>query len=125
MSEGEIQVAIHPAPEGGFWAEVEGCPGCLTQAANQTEALARLRDAHALWSSFEPEAIGAGSGLPPVGSTAGALAEALDGAGWHRQAESEHHLLFIGGGGERLTLPRLPLEPLKDGYRAALERSAS
>ncbi|NEP37531.1 MAG: type II toxin-antitoxin system HicB family antitoxin, partial [Moorea sp. SIO3B2] len=26
----QIKVAIHPAEEGGFWAEVPALPGCIT-----------------------------------------------------------------------------------------------
>lgn len=38
-------VKIHPAPEGGYWAEVPALPGCFTQADSLEEVTAKVRDA--------------------------------------------------------------------------------
>lgn len=38
-------VNIHPAAEGGFWAEVPALPGCLTQGESLEEVTARMREA--------------------------------------------------------------------------------
>ena len=55
-----IKVIIHPAEEGGFWAEVPALPGCVTEGDTREELLANLREAvegYLLTSSgiFQPE----------------------------------------------------------------------
>ena len=40
-----IKVIIHPAEEGGFWAEVPALPGCVTEGDTREELLANLREA--------------------------------------------------------------------------------
>jgi predicted RNase H-like HicB family nuclease len=39
------KVVIHPATEGGFWAEVPALPGCVTEGDTYEELLANLREA--------------------------------------------------------------------------------
>ncbi len=41
----KIQVIVHTAEEGGFWAEVPSIPGCATQAETMDELRANLREA--------------------------------------------------------------------------------
>ena len=41
----KLQAIIHPAEEGGYWAEVPVLPGCATQGETMDELLANLRDA--------------------------------------------------------------------------------
>jgi len=38
-------VKIHPAAEGGYWAEVPALPGCFTQAETVEEATAMVHEA--------------------------------------------------------------------------------
>lgn len=38
-------VKIHPAAEGGYWAEVPALPGCLSQGESLEEVTASVRDA--------------------------------------------------------------------------------
>lgn len=38
-------VKIHPAIEGGYWAEVPALPGCFTQGASLEEVMARAKEA--------------------------------------------------------------------------------
>jgi predicted RNase H-like HicB family nuclease len=45
----QIKVAIHPAEEGGFWAEVPALPGCITEGDTMEEVLANLQDAIEGW----------------------------------------------------------------------------
>ncbi len=40
----KVQVVIHKADEGGFWAEVPAL-GCVTEGDTREELLANLRDA--------------------------------------------------------------------------------
>ena len=54
-----LKVHIHPAEEGGFWAEVPALPGCFTQGETRAELLANLRDAI-------EGCLLAGSGIPPA-----------------------------------------------------------
>jgi predicted RNase H-like HicB family nuclease len=44
-----ILAIIHPAEEGGFWAEVPALPGCVTQAETREELEANLREAVEGW----------------------------------------------------------------------------
>jgi predicted RNase H-like HicB family nuclease len=41
----KIKVVIHPAEEGGFWAEVPALPGCVTEGETREELLTNLREA--------------------------------------------------------------------------------
>ena len=124
MTDQDIQVAIHPAAEGGFWAEVEGVRGCITQAEDDTATLERLQDAHQIWSEVPAPAMPRSeSGAPSNGvpSTVGEVAAWLSAAGWSCMRESEQHFAFVKGeSGRRVTLPKRGDEALKEGYREAL-----
>lgn len=41
----KIKVIVHPAEEGGLWAEVPAIPGCVTQGETFEELLQNLYDA--------------------------------------------------------------------------------
>ena len=41
----KIKVIIHPAEEGGFWAEVPAIQGCATQGETIEELLTKLYEA--------------------------------------------------------------------------------
>ena len=41
----KIKVIVHPAKEGGFWAEVPAIPGCATQGETLEELLQNLHEA--------------------------------------------------------------------------------
>lgn len=41
----KLRAIIHPAEEGGFWAEVPAIPGCATQGETKEELLRNLHDA--------------------------------------------------------------------------------
>ncbi len=46
LSEGttmRIKVVIHPAEEGGFWAEVPALPGCVSEGETFDETLTNIR----------------------------------------------------------------------------------
>ena len=42
-------VTIHPDPDGGYVAEIEELPGCMTQAETLDEAFKAIEDARQLW----------------------------------------------------------------------------
>ena len=44
-----IKAMVHPAEEGGFWAEVPALPGCLTQGETQEEIRENLLEAIEVW----------------------------------------------------------------------------
>ena len=50
-----LKAIIHPAAEGGFWAELPALPGCLTQAETLDELKTNLREAIELWLSVDDE----------------------------------------------------------------------
>jgi predicted RNase H-like HicB family nuclease len=41
----KVKVVIHPAAEGGFWAEVPAIPGCATQGETMEELLRNVHEA--------------------------------------------------------------------------------
>ena len=41
----KMKAVIHPAQEGGYWAEVPGLPGCITEGDSMEEVLVNLKDA--------------------------------------------------------------------------------
>ena len=48
-----LKAIVHPAEEGGFWAEVPALPGCLTQGEALDELRANLHEAIDLWLSVD------------------------------------------------------------------------
>jgi predicted RNase H-like HicB family nuclease len=47
----KISAVIHPAEEGGYWAEVPALPGCITEGDNLDEVTRNLQDAIEGWLS--------------------------------------------------------------------------
>lgn len=45
----QIKAIIHPAEEGGYWAEVPALPGCITEGETMEEILENLQDAIVGW----------------------------------------------------------------------------
>jgi predicted RNase H-like HicB family nuclease len=41
----KFKVVIHVAEEGGFWAEVPGFPGCVSEGETLAEVRANIREA--------------------------------------------------------------------------------
>jgi predicted RNase H-like HicB family nuclease len=44
-----IKAIVHPAEEGGYWAEVSALPGCITEGDSMEEVMANLKDAIEGW----------------------------------------------------------------------------
>jgi len=44
-----IKAVIHPAEEGGYWAEVPALPGCITEGDTIDEVMVNLKDAIEGW----------------------------------------------------------------------------
>ena len=42
-------ITIHPDPDGGYVAEIEELPGCMTQAETIDEAFKAIEDARQVW----------------------------------------------------------------------------
>jgi predicted RNase H-like HicB family nuclease len=45
----KIRAIIHPAEEGGYWAEVPALPGCITEGDTIEEVIANSKDAIEGW----------------------------------------------------------------------------
>ena len=45
----KIRAIIHPAEEGGYWAQVPALPGCITEGDTMEEVMANLKDAMVGW----------------------------------------------------------------------------
>jgi len=41
----EYTVILHPAEEGGYWAEVPALPGCFSQGENVEETFRNIKEA--------------------------------------------------------------------------------
>jgi predicted RNase H-like HicB family nuclease len=48
----KVKAIIHPAEEGGYWAEVPALPGCITEGDTWEELMANLKDAIEGWLEF-------------------------------------------------------------------------
>lgn len=51
----KIKVLLHPAEEGGYWAEVPALPGCVSEGDSFDEALANIREAAEGWLEVSAE----------------------------------------------------------------------
>jgi predicted RNase H-like HicB family nuclease len=45
----KIRAIIHPAEEGGYWAEVPALPGCFTEGETIDEIMVNLKEAISGW----------------------------------------------------------------------------
>ncbi len=45
----KLNVIVHPADEGGFWAEVPALPGCISEGETLEEVLTNVREAAQGW----------------------------------------------------------------------------
>jgi predicted RNase H-like HicB family nuclease len=45
----ELKVLVHPAEEGGYWAEAPALPGCVSEGETLDETLANIREAAGGW----------------------------------------------------------------------------
>ena len=45
----KLKVLVHPAEEGGFWAEVPALPGCVSEGDTWDEMLVNIREAAEGW----------------------------------------------------------------------------
>ena len=45
----KLKILIHPAEEGGFWAEVPALLGCVSEGDTIEETLANIREAAEGW----------------------------------------------------------------------------
>ncbi len=45
----KLKVVLHPAEEGGFWAEVPALPGCVSEGDTLEEVLTNIREAAEGW----------------------------------------------------------------------------
>ena len=52
----KLPVVVHPAEEGGFWAEIPALPGCVSEGETFSEMLANIREAAEGWLQSRPEA---------------------------------------------------------------------
>jgi predicted RNase H-like HicB family nuclease len=51
----KIKAVIHPAEEGGFWAEVPALKGCYSEGDTLDEAIANIREAAEGWLEVAAE----------------------------------------------------------------------
>ena len=45
----KLQVIVHPAEEGGFWAEIPALAGCVSEGETFEETLLNIKEAAAGW----------------------------------------------------------------------------
>jgi predicted RNase H-like HicB family nuclease len=53
----KLKVLIHPADEGGFWAEVPALPGCISEGDTLEETLTNIREAAEGWLEVAAERV--------------------------------------------------------------------
>jgi predicted RNase H-like HicB family nuclease len=57
-----FSAVVHPAEEGGYWAEVPALPGCFTQAETLAELRKNVAEAVGLYLADAPASPNAGAG---------------------------------------------------------------
>ena len=57
-----LKAIVHPAEEGGYWAEVPALPGCFSQGETKEELEANLREAIEAWLEAGEGGFESGSG---------------------------------------------------------------
>ena len=45
----KLKLLVHPAEEGGYWAEIPALPGCVSEGDTLDEVLENLREAAEGW----------------------------------------------------------------------------
>ena len=60
IEEMELKVVVHPAEEGGFWAEIPALPGCATQGDTMPELMERIKEAAEGWLNISDNDLPAG-----------------------------------------------------------------
>ena len=45
----KLKVLVHPAEEGGYWAEIPALPGCVSEGDTLDEVLENIREAAEGW----------------------------------------------------------------------------
>jgi len=51
----KLKVLVHPAEEGGFWAEIPALPGCVSEGESFDETLSYIREAAEGWLEVSAE----------------------------------------------------------------------
>jgi predicted RNase H-like HicB family nuclease len=51
----KLKVLVHPAEEGGFWAEIPALPGCVSEGETFEELLVNIREAAEGWLEVATE----------------------------------------------------------------------
>ncbi len=51
----KLKVLVHPAEEGGYWAEIPALPGCVSEGNTLAETLANIREAAEGWLEVADE----------------------------------------------------------------------
>lgn len=79
----KLKVLIHPAEEGGFWAEAPALPGCVSEGDTLDEALDNIREAALGWLEVAAERVLPGRGEKRQESGEDPCTETTDGGRWH------------------------------------------
>lgn len=53
----KLKAIVHPAEEGGYWAEVPALPGCITEGDTWEELIVNLKDAIEGWLEVANESL--------------------------------------------------------------------
>ena len=51
----KLKVLVHPAEEGGYWAEVPALPGCVSEGDTFDDVLINIREAAEGWMEVAAE----------------------------------------------------------------------
>ena len=51
----KLKIMVHPAEEGGYWAEVPALPGCVSEGDTFEDTLANIREAAEGWMEVAAE----------------------------------------------------------------------
>ncbi|MCU0979677.1 MAG: type II toxin-antitoxin system HicB family antitoxin [Pirellulaceae bacterium] len=59
----KLAVVMHPAEEGGFWAEIPALPGCVSEGETLSETLVNIREAAEGWLEVASERAATGADI--------------------------------------------------------------
>ena len=127
----KLKVLVHPAEEGGFWAEVPALPGCVSEGDSFDETLANIREAAEGWLEVSAERAAddthcASRGGRTVRSVSGKhFCNVLRKHNWElKRVKGSHHIFGKSGNATILTVPVHGNKALKTGTLKKLLRDA-
>jgi predicted RNA binding protein YcfA (HicA-like mRNA interferase family)/predicted RNase H-like HicB family nuclease len=130
-----VEIVLHPAEGGGYWAEAPALLGCVSEGDSVDEAVANIREASQAWLEVADQRMTIASTTEPPAQAAeievrsrcsGArLCRILEKHGWElRRVRGSHHVYVQAGNSAILMVPVHGNRDLKLGTLRRLLKDA-